>query len=94
MIHISTEVLDHIRKHRVVSEEVEEAWMNRDGPILLERRSENMRGTVPRYWFIALTDSGRALKLVYEWTKGRPPTLVTAYDPNDKEKEIYEKDSN
>lgn len=38
MIQIPPDVLEHIRKHRVVSEEVEEAWMNRDGPILLESK--------------------------------------------------------
>jgi hypothetical protein len=62
-------------------------------PFFWKVRSENLRGTVPRYWFLSSTDSGRLLKIVYEWTKGKPPILVTAYDPNEKEKEIYEKDS-
>lgn len=76
-------------KHQVSEDEVVEAFLNRDGELLEELRPQN-QGDEPRYWFISETDAGRRLKVVFILAGNEPPIIITAYEPNDKEEEVYE----
>lgn len=65
--------------------------MNRTGKIGKDVRHASPPAP-PRFWFIAETDTGRRLKVVYVLDKSRPhPVLLTAYEPNSVEEKIYAK---
>lgn len=91
MYAVSPKVVDKLRlKHRVEVHEVEECWLNREGPSLEDLRPQHK--TVPTTrWFIAETDRGRRLLVAY--IPPVPPqsraTLKTAYEPNAMEERIY-----
>lgn len=77
-------------KHRVAVHEVEEAFLNRTGPLASEVRPQNI-GAVPRYWFISETDTGRRLKIVFaDDPTETGPVIITAYEPNPREEKLYE----
>lgn len=44
----------------------------------------------PTLWFVACTNKGRSLKVVYI-QKGNIVELKTAYDPNEEEARIYKR---
>ena len=56
-------------KHNVFLAEVEQCFLNRDGAFLEDTREEHK--TIPAsQWFIALTNEGRNLKVVFVLHKG------------------------
>ncbi len=73
--------------HGVLRNEVEQCFFNRTGKLLVDTRALN-RTTPPTLWFIACTNRGRALKVVY-MQKGDVVELKTAYEPNPVESKIY-----
>lgn len=76
-------------KHQVEMHEVEEAFLNRTGRLARELRQVDPK-QAPRYWFIADTDGGRRLKVVYALDRAAPaPVLITAYPPNEREERLY-----
>lgn len=76
-------------KHNVNISEVEECFCNRDKGLLEDTREEH-KTNPPSQWFIAETDYGRRLKIVFvEREDGI--SLKTAYEPNETEIKIYEK---
>jgi hypothetical protein len=78
------------RKVPPVSEdEIAECFANRCGVNLLDEREDNQTDP-PTLWFVAETNSGRLLKIVYVFKNGTH-YLKTAYDPNEIEIAIYEK---
>lgn len=77
-------------KHNVTSGEVEECFYNRE-KWLLEDTSEQHLTEPPTMWFIAKTDHGRNLKIVFIEINNTLVELKTAYEPNDDEVRIYEK---
>lgn len=80
-------------KHAVSESEVHQSWMNREGKILEEVREKN-RGANPRYWFLAETDTGRLLKVVFTLDPDEEfPVIITAYEPNSSEERIYEQEN-
>jgi hypothetical protein len=85
---ISDAILAKLRdKHRVERREVETCFMNREGRLLEDVRAKH-RTDPPTLWFIAPTNQGRLLKIVYIQT-GSVVTLKSAFEPNAAELQIY-----
>lgn len=76
-------------KHGVSLEEVQQCFANREGGLLEDTR-EDHKTDPPSQWFIAETDYGRRLKVVFILKNGGI-LLKTAYGPNQKEDAIYRK---
>lgn len=89
-LNISEAVLRKLRDaHGVSRNEVEQCFLNRKGRLLVDNRVFT-RTNPPTLWFIACTNKGRALKVVYI-QKGEAIELKTAYDPNEEEARIYKR---
>ncbi|WP_186128954.1 ADP-ribosyl-(dinitrogen reductase) hydrolase [Burkholderia gladioli] len=73
----------------VTRDEIIQCFANRCGETLLDTREEN-RTDPPTRWFIAETDFGRKLKIVYI-QQGHLTTIRTAYVPDQEELRIYQK---
>lgn len=76
-------------KHEVDAKEVCECFLNRDGKDLFDTR-ENHRTDPPTRWFLAYTNHGRRLKVIYV-LDGGAIRIKSAYQPNSMEIEIYNK---
>lgn len=74
-------------RHGVTRSEVEQCFLNRTGRLLVDDRALT-KTTPPTLWFVACTNRGRPLKVVYI-QKGDTVELKTAYDPNEEEARIY-----
>ena len=74
-------------KHGVSLEEVQQCFANREGGLLEDTREDHQTDP-PTQWFIAETDYGRRLKVVFILKNGSI-LLKTAYTPNPKEESIY-----
>jgi hypothetical protein len=74
-------------KHRVSRSEVEQCFENMEGGLLKDTREEHQTEP-PTLWFLARTDAGRNLKVVYV-QRGELVFLKTSYDANEDEIEIY-----
>lgn len=81
---VSTKIRD---KHKVSRTEVEQCFANRTGRLLIDGRALT-KTNPPTLWFIASTNKGRSLKVVYI-QHGVEVTLKTAYEPNEEELRIY-----
>lgn len=77
-------------KHLVSINEIEECFYNRCGGLLEDTREEHLTEP-PTRWFIAETDKGRLLKIVFIESKDCTYEIKTAYEPNSIEVRIYEK---
>ncbi|EME3604252.1 TPA: hypothetical protein ACHO10_005740 [Klebsiella michiganensis] len=93
-MHIAKTILIKIQvKHGVSPKEVNECVMNRDGGYLIDTREDHQ--TNPQtLWFIAETNKGRLLKICFvPKGDGNPngPSLKSAFEPNDLEKNIYQR---
>jgi uncharacterized DUF497 family protein len=87
---ISPEVLEKITKrHNVTVSEVEHAFANRIKGLLKDNREQH-KTDPPTLWFVACTNAGRLLKIVYIQA-GHDIHLKSAFDPNEDEKRIYDK---
>src|SRR5438067_110597 len=85
---VSSTVLEKLRgKHGVTIAEVEQCFDNRLGQFLQDKR-ERHRTSPPTQWFIAPTDKGRLLKVVFIRTDGSN-VLKSAFEPTEVEKTIY-----
>lgn len=85
---ITARVLEKLKgKHGIVRSEVEQCFFNRIGKLLIDDR-ELRRTNPPTLWFIAKTNKGRLLKIVYI-QKGSEVHLKSAFDPNPIELGIY-----
>ncbi len=67
--------------------EAKECFLNRTRGLLKDIR-EVHRTHPPSMWFIAKTNAGRELKIVFV-LDGDEVHLKTAYGPNDEERKIY-----
>jgi hypothetical protein len=78
------ETIDHISKHSVSPEEVEEALFNEiDSPLI-------MRGKEGRYLAYGKTNGGRLLLVVWA-SRYRKTKIITARDMSKKEKQFYKR---
>lgn len=90
MLKISRNIAEKLRdKHQVEKREIVEAFANRDGVFLEDNREEH-KSDPPTQWFIAETDYGRKLKVVFI-AKDGDIIIRTAYAPNPTELAIYKK---
>ena len=76
-----------IVKHNVKEGEVHECFFNRVGPYV-EDDEEDHRTDPASYWFLAETNRGRILKVVFVKKDGNV-YLKTAFEANNKSKTIY-----
>lgn len=76
-------------KHRVTPREVEQCFENCEGSHLVDTREEHLTDP-PTQWFVAETNAGRKLKVVFVFKDGKI-FIKTAYDANPEEIRIYEK---
>ncbi|WP_295434863.1 hypothetical protein [uncultured Thiodictyon sp.] len=73
----------------VSEEEILQCFANRSGRYLLDEREQH-RTDPPTRWFLAETDYGRLLKVVFI-PKDGDVIIRTAYDPNPVERSIYQR---
>jgi hypothetical protein len=73
----------------VTEAEILQCFANREARYLLDLREEH-RSDPPTRWFIAETDFGRLLKVVFIPKNGNI-IIRTAYSPNDVELGIYKR---
>ncbi len=83
-------ILKLLHKHHVSKIEVEECFLNRNKGFLEDIREQH-KTIPPTQWFIAQTDNGRILKVVFIQFDDGIIEIKTAYEPNKKEVTIYEK---
>jgi hypothetical protein len=70
----------------VSEDEILQCFANRSGRYLLDHREQNQTDP-PTRWFLAETDYGRVLKVVFI-QKDQLVVIKTAYDPNGIERDI------
>jgi len=89
-IKVSTRTLEKLaRKHNVKTEEVAQCFANRNGKYLRDPRAQHQTNP-PTQWFIAETDYGRRLKVVFI-RDGSDVEIKSAFEPNPDELRIYVK---
>ncbi|EHA1204515.1 MULTISPECIES: hypothetical protein [Vibrio] len=91
---ISTEVRKKLRtKHDVIEQEIVECFANREAGFLKDIREQH-QSDPPTLWFVAETDYGRKLKVVFIYFPDTNKFVIrTAYPANPTEISIYEKHS-
>ena len=76
-----------LEKHDVSREEIWQCFLNREGPSFRDTRDRHATNP-PSVWFVAPTDKGRALKVVYiEY-----PTyyaIKSVFEPKDGSDKLY-----
>ena len=77
-------------KHNVDRSEIEECFLNRLRGLLEDTREQHKTNPATM-WFIAETDQGRKLKIVFIEHPNGTYEIKTAYEPNKNEVDIYEK---
>jgi len=76
-------------KHGVTLDEIRQCFASRTGKYLIDAR-EDHKTDPPTMWFVAETDYGRLLKVVFI-QKGADIVIKTAYPANIEEIRIYGK---
>ena len=76
-------------KHSVTRREAEQCFENKCGQLLMDDREEH-RSDPPTLWFVAPTNSGRLLKVIFIFKDGQV-YLRSAYDANEAVQSLYEK---
>ena len=74
-------------KHQVDRREVEQCFVNRIGKLLEDKRAQH-KTNPPTLWFLAKTNKGRVLKIVYIQT-GMVIDLRSAFEPNAAELALF-----
>jgi hypothetical protein len=89
-LNISDAVANKLRiKHQVERREVEHCFENRVGRLLEDIRVKH-KTHPPTLWFLAKTNQGRVLKIVYIQS-GMTIDLKSAFEPNAVELALYAK---
>lgn len=77
-------------KHDVTEKEVKECFYNSDDEDDLEDSREEHTTVPPTQWFLAYTNKGRLLKVVFVYREENKTFYIkTAYEPNDDERRIF-----
>ena len=80
-------------KHKVIEAEILECFRNRRKETITDDREQH-RSVPPTEWFIAETDAGRSLKIVFiPLIENEVVILRTAYPPNKLEERLYEQEA-
>lgn len=89
-LRISDEILAKLHnKHGVTRREVQQCFENKCGLYLMDDREEH-RSDPPTLWFVAPTNAGRLLKVIFIFKDGQV-FLRSAYDANEAVQSLYEK---
>ena len=89
--HIAPDIRQKLKdKHQVEEIEIEECFLNREKAHLIDPRAEHATEP-PTQWFISESDKGRLLKIVWINDPVQGITIKTAFEPNQKEINIYTK---
>ncbi|KAB8059516.1 BrnT family toxin [Janthinobacterium lividum] len=75
-------------KHDVTPEEVDQCFDNKCGVNLIDER-EDHKSDPPSLWFIAETNKGRLLKIIYVYRDGKY-FLKSAFEPGAGDIDTYE----
>lgn len=75
-------------KHNVEIHEVEQCFCNREKGFLKDTR-EDHKTDPPTLWFIAETNFGRKLKIIFIILEDKSVSIKSAFPPNDIELKIY-----
>lgn len=78
------------KKHSVCEAELIQCFANRTNRFLEDERADR-KSDPPTMWFIAETDYGRKLKVVFMQKPDGCVLIKTAYEANKKESRIYAK---
>lgn len=85
---ITVKTLEKLKdKHAIERSEVEQCFANRYGKLLIDNREQH-KTNPPTLWFLAKTNKGRLLKVMYI-QKGIEVHLRSTYEPNADEVGIY-----
>jgi len=85
---ITERVLDKLaKKHNVTRAEVAQCFANKVGKLLDDDREEH-KTNPPTHWFIAETDAGRELKVIFV-IEDSVVFLKSAFDPDETERRMY-----
>lgn len=79
-----------LNKHSVKPDEIEACFYNRTSGLLEDVREQH-KTNPPTMWFIAETNEGRSLKVIFMELPNGTYEIKTAYEPNEDEVRIYEK---
>ncbi len=90
ILHISDQVDKKLQKREIGQFHLLECFGNQTRSALIDEREEH-KTDPPTQWFIAETDSGRRLKVVYIQITVLDFVIKTAYDPDASEEDIYQK---
>lgn len=86
---ISQAILEKLSaKHQVERREVEQCFLNKCGAYLMDTR-EDHRSDPPTLWFVAPTNQGRILKVIFIFRDGKV-FLRSAYDADEAVRRIYD----
>lgn len=77
-------------KHQVREDEIEECFSNIEGKYLKDTRDDHKTDPETQ-WFIASTNYGRLLKVVFMLYPDGSIHIKSAFEPNSIEKSIYNK---
>lgn len=88
-VRISPDVLEKITQRNIRVIEIDQCFLNRDGGLCDELRPEHLTNPITQ-WFVAETDKGRILKIMYVPTP-EGVDLKSAYEATAEIIRIYEK---
>lgn len=89
-LRISQGVLEKLgTKHKVDRREVEQCFENKCGLFLMDDR-EDHQSDPPTLWFVAPTNKGRLLKIIFIYRDGHMD-LRSAYDADEATQRLYER---
>lgn len=88
---ISPHVLEKIQdKHGLTRKDVEECFVNREGPPLIDSREEHKTDPVTQ-WFISENYYGKLIKIVFVQLEDGRISLKSAYQPSEAVINLYRK---
>lgn len=90
ILHMSDEVEEKLRQRGINQVHLLECFGNQTRSALIDEREEH-KTDPPTQWFIAETDSGRRLKVVFIQLTALDVVIKSAYEPDENENRIYQK---
>jgi len=88
ILHVSDRVEEKLRRRVITQFHLLECFDNRNRTTLIDNREQH-RTDPPTQWFIAETDAGRRLKVVFIQLTALDVVIRSAFDPNADEERYY-----